>query len=142
MLSGSISGVVYYDDDADAKLGANETYCRGATVELLSSAGEVVASAQTAEDGSYAFEGVAPGRYRVRFTAKEADSGFSATERSMARGGVQQSDDSIAATRVLTVSGGDALSEVSAGVVRMGEDVRRTADECFPQDRHSLSAGR
>lgn len=61
MLSGSISGVVYYDDDADAKLGANETYCRGATVELLSSAGEVVASAQTAEDGSYAFEGVAPG---------------------------------------------------------------------------------
>ena len=29
MLSGSISGVVYYDDDADAKLGANETYCRG-----------------------------------------------------------------------------------------------------------------
>lgn len=60
MLSGSISGVVYYDDDADAKLGANETYCRGATVELLSSAGEVVASAQTAEDGSYAFEGVAP----------------------------------------------------------------------------------
>lgn len=61
-----------------------------------------------------------PGRYRVRFTAKEADSGFSATERSMARGGVQQSDDPIAATRVLTVSGGDALSEVSAGVVRMG----------------------
>ena len=120
MLSGSISGVVYYDDDADAKLGANETYCRGATVELLSSAGEVVASAQTAEDGSYAFEGVAPGRYRVRFTAKEADSGFSATERSMARGGVQQSDDPIAATRVLTISGGDALSEVSAGVVRMG----------------------
>ena len=56
----------------------------------------------------------------MRFTAKEADSGFSATERSMARGGVQQSDDPIAATRVLTVSGGDALSEVSAGVVRMG----------------------
>ena len=38
----------------------------------------------------------------------------------MAKGGVQQSDDPIAATRVLTVSGGDALSEVSAGVVRMG----------------------
>ena len=120
MLSGSISGVVYYDDDADAKLGANESYCRGATVELLSSAGEVVASAQTAEDGSYAFEGVAPGRYRVRFTAREADSGFSATERSMTRGGVQASDGPVSTTRVLTVSGGDALDEVNAGVVRMG----------------------
>ena len=29
MLSGSISGVVYYDDDADAKLGANEAYLQG-----------------------------------------------------------------------------------------------------------------
>lgn len=55
MLSGSISGVVYYDDDADAKLGANETYCRGATVELLSNAGEVVASAQTAEGRQLCF---------------------------------------------------------------------------------------
>ena len=120
ILSGSISGVVYYDDDADAKLGASESYCRGASVELLNSAGEVVASARTAEDGSYAFEGVAPGRYRVRFTAKETDSGFSATERTMAKGGVQQSDGPIATTRVLTVSGGDALDEVNAGVVRMG----------------------
>ena len=120
ILSGSISGVVYYDDDADAKLGANEIYCKGATVELMNSAGEVVASAQTAEDGSYAFEGVAPGRYRVRFTAKEADSGFSATERSMTKGGVQASNEPISTTRVLTVSGGDALSEVNAGVVRMG----------------------
>ena len=120
MLSGSISGVVYYDDDADAKLGANEAYCKNASVELLNSAGEVVSSARTAEDGSYAFEGVAPGRYRVRFTANEADSGFSATERSMARGGVQQSDDAVSTTRVLTVTGGDALSEVNAGVVRRG----------------------
>ena len=120
ILSGSISGMVYYDDDADAKLGANESYCKDVTVELLNSAGEVVASTRTAEDGSYAFEGVAPGRYRVRFTAKEADSGFSATERSMTKGGVQASDGPISTTRVLTVSGGDALSEVSAGVVRMG----------------------
>ena len=120
MLSGSISGVVYYDDDADAKLGANELYCRAATVELLNAAGDVVAEVSTAEDGSYAFEGVAPGRYRVRFTAKEAESGFSATERSMAKGGVQQSDDPVSTTRVLTLSGGDTLSEVNAGVVRKG----------------------
>lgn len=120
MLSGSISGRVYYDDDADAKLGASELYCRDVKVELLNAAGDTVAAASTAEDGSYAFEGVAPGRYRVRFTAKEADSGFSATERSMAKGGVQQSDDSVSTTRVLTLSGGDTLSEVNAGVVRRG----------------------
>ena len=38
----------------------------------------------------------------------------------MAKGGVQQSDDSVSTTRVLTLSGGDTFSEVNAGVVRRG----------------------
>ena len=144
MLSGSISGVVYYDDDADAKLGANELYCRDAAVELLNASGDVVAETSTAEDGSYAFEGVAPGRYRVRFTAKEAESGFSATERSMANGGVQQSDEPVSTTRVLTLSGGDSLSEVNAGVVRQGTLagsiwIDRNGDGARQEDENNIS---
>ncbi|MEE0299904.1 MAG: SdrD B-like domain-containing protein, partial [Christensenellales bacterium] len=121
MLSGSVSGMVYYDDDADAGFGEEESYCMDVTIELLDSSDAVVAAIQPEEDGSYVFEGVAPGRYRVRFTAHEDDCAFSGTERSMAKGGVQPSTGGVSTTRSLTVTGGDALTEVNAGVVRLGE---------------------
>ena len=121
MLSGSVSGMVYYDDDADAGFGEEESYCMDVTIELLDSSDAVVAAIQPEEDGSYVFEGVAPGRYRVRFTAHEDDCAFSGTERSMAKGGVQPSTGGVSTTRSLTVTGGDTLTEVNAGVVRLGE---------------------
>lgn len=120
MLSGSISGTVYYDDNADAKLGENEGYCTGAKVELLAAADNSFLQETTvAEDGSYAFEGLAPGRYRVQFTAPEG-CGFSATERTMTRSGVQQSDSNVSSTRAITVSNGSATETADAGVVRLG----------------------
>lgn len=121
MLSGAVSGMVYYDDDANAGFGEEESYCVDATIELLDSSDTVVAAMRPEEDGSYIFEGVAPGRYRVRFTAHEEDCAFSGTERSMAKGGVQPSTDGVSTTRPLTVTGGEALTEVNAGVVRLGE---------------------
>ena len=39
----------------------------------------------------------------------------------MAKGGVQPSTDGVSTTRTLTVTGGEALTEVNAGVVRLGE---------------------
>lgn len=120
MLSGSISGVVYYDDNADARLGENEGYCTEAKVELLSAADyTVLQETAVGTDGSYAFEGLAPGRYRVQFTVPEG-CGFSATERTMTRSGVQASDEHISSTRAISVSNGSATDSADAGVVRLG----------------------
>ncbi|MGN0995436.1 MAG: SdrD B-like domain-containing protein, partial [Candidatus Ventricola sp.] len=120
MLSGSISGTVYYDDDADSTFGESELPCEGIKAELLSAAdGTLLEETTTAEDGSYAFEGIAPGRYRVRFTAYEG-CGFSGTERTMARGGVEPANTNVSATRAITVSSGTATQTANAGIVRLG----------------------
>ena len=119
MLSGSISGTVYYDDNADARLGENEGFCQEAKAALLSAADNtVLQETEIAADGSYAFEGLAPGRYRVQFTAPEG-CGFSATERTMTRSGVQESDSNVSSTRAITVTSGSATETADAGVVRL-----------------------
>ena len=118
MLSGSISGEVYYDDDADATRDEGEAGVKEALVELLSAQGEVQETAATDENGAYAFEGLAPGRYSVRFTAQDG-CGFSATERSMVRSGVQESDSNVSSTRTITITSGSAVTTASAGVVRL-----------------------
>lgn len=119
MLSGSISGTVYYDDNANARFDSEEMNCPGIQVELLDLQDQVLSVQNTLDDGSYAFDGLAPGRYRVRFIADE-DCGFSGTERTMARGGVQASDESISTTRMITVTAGTAVSSADAGIVRLG----------------------
>ena len=118
MLSGSISGTVYEDNNADAAYGAEETAYVNAKVELLNADGILVGETFSAEDGSYAFEGLAPGRYSVRFTA-DTGCGFSGTARTMARGGVQQSEGNISSTRPITVTSGSATDSADAGVVRL-----------------------
>lgn len=119
MLTGSISGTAYYDDNADAKRGEEEAPANGVLAELLNMQEQVVAETETVEDGSYAFEGLAPGRYRVRFTS-ESGSYFSASERSLARGGVQESEENTSSTRPIPVYAGEATSTADAGVVRFG----------------------
>ncbi len=119
MLSGQISGLVYYDNDADARIGEEEPACAGVLVELLDADGETMLSLTTDETGEYAFEGLAPGRYSVRFSAQQ-ECGFSGSERSMTRGGVQRSEASVSTTRSLTVTSGGKITAANAGVVRMG----------------------
>ena len=118
MLSGSISGVVFYDDDADANLDESEAACPDVLVELLSQSGETAAQTRPGENGGYLFEGLAPGRYTVRFTAQEG-CGFSGTERTATRGGVQASDANVSSTRAISVTGGQATTTANAGVVRL-----------------------
>ena len=117
ILSGAISGEVYYDDDADAKRDEGEISCTQVLVELISG-DQVAASAAPDENGRYVFEGLAPGRYTVRFTAPEG-CGFSGTERTVARGGVQASDSNVSATKVINVAGGQTAADAHAGVVRL-----------------------
>ena len=118
MLSGSIAGIVYYDDDADAKRDENEAACTEVMVELLGSSQQVIASAVPDAEGGYAFDGLAPARYTVRFTAQEG-CGFSGTERTAVRGGVLESESNVSSTRAITVTGGQCASAADAGVVRL-----------------------
>ncbi len=118
MQSGTISGEVYYDDDADANRDEGEAACSETLVELLDSSEAVIAQADVAQDGSYAFEGLAPGRYTVRFTAPEG-CGFSGTERTATRGGVQESDENVSTTRVIAVESRQVTASAHAGVVRL-----------------------
>ena len=119
MLSGSISGTMYYDDNADARMSDDEAAASGMQAELLNAQGETVAKTHTDDNGVYTFDGLAPGRYRVRFTALEG-CGFAATERTMVRGGVQESDEHVASTRPITIASGDKLTTADAGIVRLG----------------------
>lgn len=117
MLSGAIAGRVYYDDDDDAKHDESEAPCSDVRVELLS--GEtMIASAVPDQNGGYLFDGLAPARYTIRFTAQEG-CGFSGTERTAVRGGVLESDQNVSSTRPIAVTGGQTHSGADAGVVRL-----------------------
>ncbi|MCA9157434.1 MAG: carboxypeptidase regulatory-like domain-containing protein, partial [Planctomycetales bacterium] len=67
-LPGSIAGVVFADLDFDCVLDANESTLSGVKVELLDTAGSVVASTLTDASGKYSFTNLRPGQYAVRET--------------------------------------------------------------------------
>ena len=62
----SIEGRVFLDGDGDGRADRNERGLRGVTVELLDEDGNVIASAITGRDGSYAFDDLELGVYTVR----------------------------------------------------------------------------
>lgn len=143
MLSGSISGTVYDDANDNAQQDDGEEPCSGVRVELLDAQENVLDERVTGESGSYSFEGLAPARYRVRFTASEG-CGFSGTERTAAKGGVQESDSEVSTTKPIAVTAGEATVSADAGVVRLCE-VRgflwedRNADGAWGDDERALS---
>ncbi len=67
LRGGSISGKVYVDgnDDGDVAV-TGEPAIGGVVVRLLNAAGNEVANTITAADGTYTFNGVAPGSYTVQ----------------------------------------------------------------------------
>lgn len=68
LLPGSIAGVVFADLDFDCVLDANESTLSGVKVELLDTAGLVIASTLTDASGKYSFTNLRPGQYAVRET--------------------------------------------------------------------------
>lgn len=143
MLSGSISGTVYDDVNDNAQRDDGEEPCSGVRVELLDAQENVLDERVTGESGSYSFEGLAPARYRVRFTASEG-CGFSGTERTTAKGGVQESDSEVSTTKPIAVAAGETTASADAGVVRLCE-VRgflwedRNADGVWSGDERALA---
>ena len=73
-LQGGITGVVWRDfkpgGGEPGQLESQEVGLPGVTVELRDSGGETVASAETENDGTFAFEDLEPGDYRVGIGAE------------------------------------------------------------------------
>src|SRR6266545_467947 len=65
---GTISGTVFSDLNGDGTQDTGEGGLGGVTIQLLDSAGSVVAITTTAGNGSYLFSGLAAGSYTVRET--------------------------------------------------------------------------
>jgi alpha-glucoside transport system permease protein len=72
-LRGGIAGVVWLDfkpgGGTPGRVERRELGLPGVPVELLDGDGEKVGSATSADDGTFAFEGVEPGDYRVKVSA-------------------------------------------------------------------------
>jgi beta-glucanase (GH16 family) len=73
--TGAISGQVWNDPNQNGWIDSGETGIAGATVELLSASGTVLATTTTATTGGgyYSFNGLAAGTYQVKFLAPTGD---------------------------------------------------------------------
>ena len=116
MISGSIRGSAFADADDNGLWDAGEAALSGVQVDLLSASGEMIATTATDADGAYAFEGLAPGAYSVRFTARGRC--FSGTSATASRGCAPRTDEEVSQTKELTVAMGGSLGDIDAGVVQ------------------------
>ena len=66
--SASLGNYVWYDQNKDGIQDASEVGAEGVQVELLDDMGNVIATTTTNSNGYYAFTGLAPGTYSVKFS--------------------------------------------------------------------------
>ena len=76
----SIAGRVYRDADKSGSYTDGEETFEGVTVDLIDASGTVVATATTIADGTYSFEKLPAGTYRVKVHADGALAGLDQTE--------------------------------------------------------------
>jgi uncharacterized protein (DUF2141 family) len=66
VFDATITGRVFLDANGDGQLNSGEQQLAGMLVQLIDSSGNIVASTHTASNGSYQFDDLALGTYRVR----------------------------------------------------------------------------
>ena len=77
--SGTISGRVFNDTDADGVQDLGEPGTPGAVIELLDANGNVIATTTTGPDGSYTFDHLPDGTYTVRVQPGSVPAGLNST---------------------------------------------------------------
>ena len=111
-----IGDYVWYDNDRDGLQDEDENGFAGVTVELYDSTGSVlIASVKTDADGYYAFSGLIPGDYIVKF---DVPSGYRLRDRNQGNDDSLDSDanPSTGKTGIITVAAGDVITYTDAGL--------------------------
>ncbi|MEM9599358.1 MAG: SdrD B-like domain-containing protein, partial [Acidobacteriota bacterium] len=103
---------IWSDADGDGVQDPGEPGVGGVTVELLDGSGAVVATAVTADDGSYLFTGVAPGEYRARVASSNFGAGGSLDGYTVTQGPQSEGADTSAP---VTLAPGDVVTDVDFG---------------------------
>ena len=114
----SVGDYVWEDMNYNGVQDAGEPGVSGVKVELLTSAGEVQATATTATGGLYSFTGLVPGTYSVRF---EPPIGYQFTQPATdPDSAIQSHADAITgATELREVPAGGSITILDAGLVRV-----------------------
>ncbi|MGH3130152.1 MAG: ABC transporter permease subunit [Gaiellaceae bacterium] len=125
-LQGGISGVVWRDfkpgGGTPGEVEADELGLPGVTVELRDAAGKKIDSGKTAEDGTFAFEGLDSGEYRVAIGASTFAQPFK---------GVNWLGDKLITPAIMFayiwVTAGFAMVIIGAGLAAIPRDVLEAA---------------
>ena len=113
---GSISGVVYYDDNFSGDWETGEKIAQGITVTLLDSEGKAIKSARTNMSGSYTFDDLAPGEYVLSMTASR---GYAFTL--SGEGSVVKNDGvGLGVSDAISVALGEKVGGMDAGMILPG----------------------
>lgn len=142
-LPGSIAGVVFADLDFDCILDANESTLSGVKVELLDTAGSVIASTLTDASGKYSFTNLRPGQCGRRRNRRATFNGQVAPK----TGGDASLDDLISQ---INVGSGQAVTDANfcevppakiSGYVFQDGSVIASATGELPDDIRSIRDG-
>lgn len=115
---GAIHGRFFFDEDHDATEwnaddGGWEPGVSGAVVQLLDASGAVVATTTTNADGGYAFLGVAPGDYRVKFFSPD---GYEFVQKDVGSWSADSDANANGVTDLFHVASGQTKTNIDAGV--------------------------
>lgn len=117
-VPGSVGGRLFVDADHDdtewnAETGSWEAGVDGATVTLIDKDGHVVATTTTDHSGTYKFDGVAAGEYRIEFTRPD---GTEFVKKDVGHHGADSDVDAHGVTDLFTIGSGQHLWNIDAGV--------------------------
>ncbi|MFQ8433596.1 SdrD B-like domain-containing protein [Amaricoccus sp. W119] len=131
----SIGDTVWFDTDGDGTRDGDEVGAVGVTVDLLGAGGAVVGTVVTDAAGTYLFDSLTAGDYRVRFTAPDG----TAFTTSSGSGPVVADNDSDAdelsgETGTISLSAGEAQTNVDAGLVLLDQGTASIGDTVWLDD--------
>ncbi|MTV41158.1 SdrD B-like domain-containing protein [Duganella radicis] len=113
-----IGDKVWYDLNADGIQQSGEAGASGVKVTLYNEKGAVVGASTTDASGAYAFTGLVPGKYSVKFTALD---GYQFTRQNAGTDAAKDSDADVSgATAQFSVSSGQVDKTHDAGLVKLG----------------------
>ncbi len=131
-------GDYFWDDlDADGIQEVGEPGIAGATVQLLNALGNVLATTTTDANGFYAFSGLVPGNYAVRFTLPAGFAFFSPQDQGGNDALDSDANPSTGQTALVSLAPGEVDNTVDAGAYQnasLGDYVWLDADGDGLQD--------